>query len=284
VTARRRAGFTLIELLVVISIIVLLIGLLLPALKMARDAARQSRSMSDLRQMMAGYTQYTLENRGALMYGYSPGSVYNQPIVIKDGHRTYGAPVVNRYPWRLSPYVSNVWDVIYSYGGAPERPGPADSDSVAFMKAYELSIAPTFGINAVYVGGYFSIFHKGFIDLGYTALPNTGKHVVFNEIEVRRASRLITFTEVRWRNGGASGESGYYWATPPRAAGPMWESAGDHFNVIETSRSIGLPQGRYHNRTITSFMDNHIATLSAADLDDMTLWANDAHDNMYDVP
>lgn len=48
---RRRAGFTLIELLVVIAVIALLAALLLPVLAAAREKGRQTRCLSNLRQL-----------------------------------------------------------------------------------------------------------------------------------------------------------------------------------------------------------------------------------------
>jgi prepilin-type N-terminal cleavage/methylation domain-containing protein/prepilin-type processing-associated H-X9-DG protein len=59
---QRHAGFTLIELLIVIAIMAILASILLPVFARARESARQTRCLSNARQLSLGILQYAQDN------------------------------------------------------------------------------------------------------------------------------------------------------------------------------------------------------------------------------
>jgi prepilin-type N-terminal cleavage/methylation domain-containing protein/prepilin-type processing-associated H-X9-DG protein len=65
----KRRGFTLIELLVVVAIIAILIGVLLPALSGARDAARLARCAASIRQLQTASDLYATDHAERFMPG-----------------------------------------------------------------------------------------------------------------------------------------------------------------------------------------------------------------------
>jgi prepilin-type N-terminal cleavage/methylation domain-containing protein len=102
---RRSRGFTLVELLVVIAIIALLISILAPSLKTAKDLTRQAICAVNLRSIATANQVYGAGNNGtlpkvsniyhppALAEPYDWNNTTNQPILLPDGsgrNRPYG--------------------------------------------------------------------------------------------------------------------------------------------------------------------------------------------------
>lgn len=83
--ARSRRGFSLIDLLVSISVMVILMAILMPALGMAHESARRVRCASNIRQMGIALEVYVHDNSD-----YLPPAIYNQPPVQTSGRPTSG--------------------------------------------------------------------------------------------------------------------------------------------------------------------------------------------------
>jgi prepilin-type N-terminal cleavage/methylation domain-containing protein/prepilin-type processing-associated H-X9-DG protein len=97
---RRRRAFTLVELLVVIGIIAVLIAILMPALRRARNQAQKVDCMSRIRQIILATHMYTQVNKGWLPgpHGQTdpPGP---QTISVETGWLWTGNFLKNKEVW-----------------------------------------------------------------------------------------------------------------------------------------------------------------------------------------
>ena len=81
-----RRAFTLIELLVVVAIIALLMSILLPSLKAARDQAKKCVCSSNMKSITTGFWTYMNESDGRVPYLWSPmvNNVFGKPTAVPD--------------------------------------------------------------------------------------------------------------------------------------------------------------------------------------------------------
>lgn len=93
-----KRAFTLIELLVVIAIIAILAAILFPVFAQAKDSAKKTKSLANIKQL----------NTGAIMY-----SADNDDMAVVGVDYTWSA-------WgdKIQPYIKN-WDLYWSPSGGP---------------------------------------------------------------------------------------------------------------------------------------------------------------------
>ena len=145
-TLMKRKAFTLIELLVVIAVIAVLMGILMPALRMAREQARSIACSSNLKTLVLGWKLYADENDSKLVSAHTLGTLSpsNPSWVLMPPNAATDASIEDRIAYikqgALWPFIKN--EKVY------RCPSDRRKNDPAHLSAYR-SYGITGGLNGI---------------------------------------------------------------------------------------------------------------------------------------
>lgn len=274
-------GFTLIELLVVISIIALLIGIMVPALGMARNAARGSQNLSNLRQIGIASANYLINNKDH----YTAHEAFYNPV---DGQFSYINPGGARRSHWPDHYVQ--------YMPSPKtflNPLMTDQEFQAFRNRW--AVTPYYeevdddGNPVHYQGGYGYNVH-------YLGRANNASNVGFNArdgVQIRQPSQTVLVGDTAGsRKGNADGPHGNSYALEPALPSLNFGAKLNRYYIsgspeVESPDSISsyswlwrsYPAPRNNGKPAFVFCDGHAAIKPIEAIDDLN--SDGIRDNGY---
>ncbi len=226
--ARRTRGFTLIELLVVIAIIAILAAILFPVFAQAKNAAKTTSCISNIKQLGTATAMYANDNDdGTPMYEYVDADGYFECLprilypYVKSPQMFYD-PAGGMYPGPLS--TSADWDTNKPDGGWTE--------------------VPTLSLNG---GGFFGYW----VDTPSVSY-HYGRIISAQEYLSERAAYTTTHDPAGYS------PFGYYQFCNWVAYTPNYNDPTDFWANIVYSAAP-----RHHDGIVTSFGDTHAANMKS---------------------
>jgi prepilin-type N-terminal cleavage/methylation domain-containing protein/prepilin-type processing-associated H-X9-DG protein len=201
----KRTGFTLIELLVVIAIIALLMGILMPALQIARKKAAGIVCSSRQKQLVLAWIMYADENNDKIVYSdtrigtrswVEPPQDESGSEVTQVGNMTLDDRKRGIMNGALFPYIKSI---DFYHCPSDDRKKNAEGTAACAFRSYSI----TSGLNSI---------------TGATA-PD---HVPYrNRSDIKNAANALVFVEEAERERGFNHESWALWVQHPEFYDPL---------------------------------------------------------------
>jgi prepilin-type N-terminal cleavage/methylation domain-containing protein/prepilin-type processing-associated H-X9-DG protein len=232
----RRRGFTLIELLVVIAIIAVLIALLLPAVQMAREAARRSSCTNNMKQLGLAVHNYESVNQCLPLGSLYPCPGVN-PVTGQDNCWGFGvSPLVSILQYIEQTTMYQSYNIAMGVFGAipPSTNGPITwwANTTVFNMQVGVFLCPSdTKLLKVPVTNYMANLGGPFLLSGYG-----GPFVPLNPMstytgQTVSATNPIPYTPVQYPMSQNSGAIGFQAVTDGTSNTALWSEAVTGTNI-----------------------------------------------------